>query len=181
MLSSFFRPRPASQPDRGRFPAAPASCGHHADGRDIDPFARDLDGRDLGHWLAMSRDAHAVAGSGALDQLAADARHARAVRVGDPRILLVARRRSRIWLSNSMHAGCRPVTSKMPLGRREAAVACGSERDHRTAVGGVRGLQQARSVRVPDRPLAVLPQGHGGKRCHPAPDAPREGSSLHPI
>jgi hypothetical protein len=29
-----------------------------------------LEGRDLGHWLAASRDAHAVAGSGAPDQLA---------------------------------------------------------------------------------------------------------------
>ena len=69
---AFFLLSPATSipPGRGRFPAAPASCGHHADGRDIDPFARDLDGRDLGHWLAVSRDAHAVAGSGALDQLA---------------------------------------------------------------------------------------------------------------
>jgi hypothetical protein len=70
MLSSFFRPRPASHLVAGGFLLHRRPVGHHADGRDIDPFARDLDGRDLGHWLAVSRDAHAVAGSGALDQLA---------------------------------------------------------------------------------------------------------------
>ena len=70
MLPSFFRPRPASHPVAGGFllPRRPVVITRT--GRDIDPFARDLDGRDLGHWLATSRDAHAVAGSGALDQLA---------------------------------------------------------------------------------------------------------------
>jgi hypothetical protein len=70
MLPSFFRPRPASHLVAGGFLLHRRLVGHHADGRDIDPFARDLDGRDLGHWLAASRDAHAVAGSGAPDQLA---------------------------------------------------------------------------------------------------------------
>ena len=69
MLSSFFRPRLASHL-AGGFLLHRRPVGHHADGRDIDPFARDLDGRDLGHWLAESRDARAVAGSGAPDQLA---------------------------------------------------------------------------------------------------------------
>jgi Transposase, Mutator family len=35
--------------------------------------------------------------------------------------------------------------------RPPTALPCGGERDHRAAVGGVRGLHQARSVRVPDR------------------------------
>jgi hypothetical protein len=63
-------PATSIAPGRGGFLLHRRPVGHHADGRDIDPFARDLDGRDLGHWLATSRDAHAVAGSGALDQLA---------------------------------------------------------------------------------------------------------------
>jgi hypothetical protein len=65
MLPSFFRPRPASHPVAGGFLLTRRPVVITRTGRDIDPFARDLDGRDLGHWLAASRNAHAVAGSGA--------------------------------------------------------------------------------------------------------------------
>ncbi len=84
----------------------------------------------------------------------AGARHARAVCFGDQgepgRPDASARgsggRTLRAWAVDSRHRG--------HLHRRgwpPAALARGGERDHRAAMGGVRGVHQARSVRVPDR------------------------------
>src|SRR6266498_2956702 len=82
------------------------------------------------------------------------ARHARAVCFGDQgepgRPDASARgsggRTLRAWAVDPRHRG--------HLHRRgwpPAALARGGERDHRAAMGGVRGVHQARSVRVPDR------------------------------